>query len=88
MTRRWLVSCDQEFAKNYIRTSRPGGTGPEIPYQYPVSSWGYEKKMDTSTTGGQNAKLSTLEHITVSTDGIASSAAAGEAIKWFKRTYL
>ena len=41
--------------------------------------------MNTSTTGVQNAKLSILEHITVSTDGIASSAAAGEAIKWFKR---
>ena len=40
-----------------------------------------KKKMNTSTTGAQNAKLSTLEHITVSTDGIASSAAAGEAIK-------
>ena len=34
------------------------------------------KKIDTSTTGAQNAKLSTLEHITVSTDGMASNAAA------------
>jgi hypothetical protein len=41
--------------------------------------------MDTSTTGAQNENLSTLEHITVSTDGMVSSAAAGEAIKWFKR---
>jgi hypothetical protein len=44
-----------------------------------------KKKMDAARTGAQNAKLSTLEHNTVSTDGMASSAAAGEALKWFKR---
>ena len=41
--------------------------------------------MNTSRTGVQNAKLSTLEHIILSTDGTASSAATGEAIKQFKR---
>ena len=42
---------------------------------------GYEKKkMDTSRTGVQNAELSTLEHIILSTDGTASSAATGEAL--------
>jgi flagellar hook assembly protein FlgD len=41
--------------------------------------------MDASRTVAQNAKLSTLEHNTVSKDGMASSAAAGEAIKQFKR---
>jgi hypothetical protein len=41
--------------------------------------------MDASRTGAHNAKLSTFEHIKVSTDGMASSAATGEAIKQFKR---
>ena len=40
--------------------------------------------MDTSRTGAQNAKLSTLEHIILSTDGMANSAATGEAIKQLK----
>jgi hypothetical protein len=41
--------------------------------------------MDTFRTEVQNVKFSALEHITVSTDGIESTATSGEAVKQFKR---
>ena len=45
---------------------KQGGTGPGIPYQYPVSSSSrrpWKKKMDASRTGPQNTNLSTLEQM-------------------------
>jgi len=44
--------------------------------------------MDTFRTEVQNVKFSALEHITVSTDGIESTATSGEAVKQFKRVKL
>jgi hypothetical protein len=43
-----------------------------------------KKKLDTSRTGPQNAKLSTSKHITGPTDGMGSGSAPREAIKQFK----
>jgi hypothetical protein len=54
-----------------------GGTGLGIPPVHPQAT---KKKMDASRTGAHNAKLSTLEHIKGSTDGMASSAATDEAL--------
>ena len=41
--------------------------------------------MDTFRTGVQNVKFSALERITVSTDGIGSTATSEEAVKHLKR---